>query len=72
LQSTTALSTGLGNTGLAVTGGAFYNQLSYQLSANPYTSLALANEGRTLDSCLGHSDTASGSFFVQYSGHTFD
>jgi hypothetical protein len=58
LQSTTAASTNLGVTGLAVTGGAFYNHLS-----NPDGSLALANEGTTLDSCLGHSDQVSGGFF---------
>jgi hypothetical protein len=54
LQGTTGVSTGLGVTGLAVTGGSFYNHLS-----NPDGSLALANEGTTLDSCLGHSDQVS-------------
>merc|ERR1719499_2554977 len=43
-------STGLGTVGLAVTGGAFFNDLS-----NPDGSLALTNEGPSLDSCLGHS-----------------
>jgi len=42
--------TGMGTVGLAVTGGGFFNHLS-----RPDGSLALANEGRTLDSCLGHS-----------------
>ena len=40
----------MGTVGLAVTGGAFFNHLS-----NPDGSLALANEGRSLDSCFGHS-----------------
>ena len=40
----------MGTVGLAVTGGGFFNHLS-----RPDGSLALANEGRTLDSCLGHS-----------------
>jgi len=43
-------STGLGSIGLATTAGQFFNHLS-----NPDGSLALANEGRTLDSCFGHS-----------------
>ena len=42
--------TGLGTIGLAVTGGVFFNDLS-----NPDGSLAMANEGTSLDSCLGHS-----------------
>jgi len=42
--------TGLGTIGLAVTGGAFFNHLS-----NPDGSLAMPNEGPSLDSCLGHS-----------------
>jgi len=42
--------TRLGTVGLAVTGGAFFNDLS-----NPDGSLALTNEGPSLDSCLGHS-----------------
>ena len=41
--------------GLAVTGGVFFNDLS-----NPDGSLALTNEGVSLDSCLGHSAPASG------------
>merc|ERR1719369_2649185 len=44
------VATGMGTVGLAVTGGGFFNHLS-----RPDGSLALANEGRTLDSCLGHS-----------------
>lgn len=40
----------MGTVGLAVTGGGFFNHLS-----NPNGALALANEGPTLDSCLGHS-----------------
>jgi len=42
--------TGLGTIGLAITGGAFFNDLS-----NPDGSLAMTNEGEGLDSCLGHS-----------------
>merc|ERR1711910_301245 len=45
-----ATDTGLGTIGLAVTGGAFFNHLS-----NPDGSLAMPNEGPSLDSCLGHS-----------------
>ena len=44
----------MGTIGLAVTGGVFFNDLS-----NPDGSLALANEGTSLDSCLGHSAPAS-------------
>jgi len=44
----------LGTVGLAVTGGAFFNDLS-----NPDGSLALPNEGTSLDSCLGHSAPTS-------------
>jgi len=47
--------TGLGTIGLAVTGGVFFNDLS-----NPDGSLALPNEGASLDSCLGHSAPAGG------------
>ena len=46
--------TRLGAVGLAVTGGAFFNDLS-----NPDGSLALTNEGTSLDSCLGHSAPSS-------------
>jgi len=46
----TVTDTGLGTIGLAVTGGAFFNHLS-----NPDGSLAMPNEGPSLDSCLGHS-----------------
>jgi len=44
---------GLAVIGLAVTGGQFFNHLS-----NSDGSLALANEGPTLDSCFGHSAAA--------------
>jgi len=47
--------TGLGTIGLAITGGAFFNDLS-----NPDGSLALPNEGPSLDSCLGHSAPTGG------------
>ena len=40
--------------GLAVTGGVFFNDLS-----NPDGSLALTNEGPSLDSCMGHSAPTS-------------
>lgn len=43
--------TSMGAIGLAVTGGVFYNHLS-----SPDGSLALPNEGTSLDSCFGHSD----------------
>merc|ERR550525_1870460 len=46
----TVTDTGLGTIGLAVTGGAFFNHLS-----SPDGSLAMPNEGPSLDSCLGHS-----------------
>jgi len=41
--------TGLGTTGLAVTGGAFFNH------EDANSNVALAIEGTTLDSCFGHS-----------------
>ena len=44
----------MGTMGLAVTGGVFFNDLS-----NPDGSLALTNEGPSLDSCMGHSAPAS-------------
>ena len=44
----------MGTIGIAATGGVFFNDLS-----NPDGSLALANEGTSLDSCLGHSAPAS-------------
>ena len=53
-QSSNFVATGLGTTGLAVTGGAFFNDLS-----SPQGSLALYNEGATLDSCFGHSARVS-------------
>merc|ERR1712107_621183 len=49
-KGTSITDTGLGTIGLAVTGGVFFNDLS-----NPDGSLAMANEGTSLDSCLGHS-----------------
>jgi hypothetical protein len=36
---------------MAVTGSVFYNDLS-----SPTGSLAMANEGVSLDACFGHSD----------------
>jgi hypothetical protein len=42
-------------TGYSVTGGVFYNDLS-----DTDGSLAITNEGTTLDSCFGHSDGVSG------------
>ena len=53
-QANNPVETGLGVVGLSTTGGHFFNHLS-----NPDGSLALANEGPTLDSCFGHS-AASG------------
>ena len=49
-QGSSAADTGMGTVGLAVTGGAFFNHLS-----NPDGSLAMPNEGPSLDSCFGHS-----------------
>jgi len=54
-KGSSATSTGLGTIGLAITGGVFFNDLS-----NPDGSLALPNEGPSLDSCLGHSAPAGG------------
>jgi len=54
-KGASATSTGLGTIGLAITGGVFFNDLS-----NPDGSLALPNEGPSLDSCLGHSAPAGG------------
>merc|ERR1712227_818277 len=48
VKGTSFTDTSLGTIGLAVTGGAFFNDLS-----NPDGSLALTNEGPSLDSCLG-------------------
>jgi len=48
--------TDMGTTGLAITGGVFYNALS-----DPDGSVALANEGPSLDPCFGHSSPASSS-----------
>ena len=53
-QASSSVATGLGVVGLSTTGGHFFNHLS-----NPDGSLALTNEGPTLDSCFGHS-AASG------------
>ena len=53
-KGSTITDTVLGTVGLAVTGGAFFNDLS-----NPDGSLALTNEGTSLDSCLGHSAPTS-------------
>ena len=50
MQSTNIRDSRMGTVGLAVTGGAFFNDLS-----NTDGSLALTNEGAGLDSCLGHS-----------------
>ena len=50
-KSSSATDAGMSSTGVAVTGGVFYNDLS-----NEDGSLALTNEGTTLDSCFGHSD----------------
>jgi len=49
-KGSSAADTGMGTVGLAVTGGAFFNHLS-----NPDGSLAMPNEGPSLDSCFGHS-----------------
>lgn len=46
--------TSMGTSGLAVTGGVFFNDLS-----DTDGSLALANEGPSLDSCCGHSAPSS-------------
>jgi len=54
-KGSTMTDTGLGTIGLAVTGGAFFNDLS-----NPDGSLAMPNEGASLDSCLGHSAPTGG------------
>ena len=47
-----ASSTDMGVTGLAVTGGTFYNHLS-----SPQGDVAMYNEGTSLDSCTGHSSS---------------
>ena len=51
VKGDSAIETKLGVTALAVTGGTFYNYLS-----NSDGSVALYNEGTSLDSCMGHSD----------------
>ena len=48
-KASTGVSTSLGTTGLAVTGGAFFNAYDADLD------VAMAIEGKTLDSCFGHS-----------------
>ena len=50
-QADTPEATGMGVTSIAVTGGTFFNYLS-----DPFGSVALYNEGDSLDSCMGHSD----------------
>jgi len=50
-KADTPEATGMGVTSLAVTGGTFYNYLS-DLDG----SVALYNEGESLDSCMGHSN----------------
>jgi len=49
-KGSSATRTGLGTVGLAVTGGAFFNDWS-----SPDGDIALYNEGASLDSCFGHS-----------------
>merc|ERR1719244_265088 len=49
-KASTSSRTGMGTIGLAVTGGAFFNDWS-----SPQGDLALTNEGPSLDSCFGHS-----------------
>merc|ERR1711973_545193 len=49
-KSSSATSTDMGVTSLAVTGGTFYNHLS-----SPNGDVAMYNEGTSLDSCTGHS-----------------
>jgi len=53
-KADTLVESDMGAVGLSVTGGTFYNYLS-----DPDGSLALTNEGTTLDSCLGHSSSNS-------------
>ena len=50
--ASSAISTDMGVTGLAVTGGTFYNHLS-----SPMGDVAMYNEGTSLDSCTGHSSS---------------
>ena len=51
-QGSSLEDTDMGVTGLAVTGGTFYNYLS-----SPQGDVALYNEGTSLDSCMGHSSS---------------
>ncbi len=53
-KATSVTATAMGVTAMSVTGGVFYNDLS-----SSDGSLALPNEGTTLDSCFGHSDAVS-------------
>merc|ERR1711981_1054366 len=54
-KGSSATRTGLGTIGLAVTGGAFFNDWS-----SPNGDIALYNEGSSLDSCFGHSASGGG------------
>jgi len=51
-QASSPVSTDMGVTGLANTGGTFYNHLS-----SPNGDVAMYNEGTSLDSCTGHSSS---------------
>lgn len=51
-KASTPSDTKMGSIGLAITGGHFYNHL-----ASPDGSVAMANEGKSLDPCFGHSDS---------------
>merc|ERR1712122_389047 len=51
-QGSSPVSTDMGVTGLATTGGTFYNHLS-----SPKGDVAMYNEGTSLDSCTGHSSS---------------
>merc|ERR1719232_1730791 len=51
-QGSSPVSTDMGVTGLATTGGTFYNHLS-----SPRGDVAMYNEGTSLDSCTGHSSS---------------
>merc|ERR1712243_113108 len=55
-KASTVSSTSMGSIGLATTGGQYFNHLSA-----PDGSLAITNEGTSLDSCFGHS--ASGGVY---------
>merc|ERR1712112_319346 len=49
-QADSGVETGMGTTGLAITGAGFFNHES-----SPDGDVAMANEGTSLDSCFGHS-----------------